>query len=170
MTSKQPVDWVDPLIDTANRRFFFFNTASRPFGMVNLSPDTVVGKGPWFSGYRYDEEYIHGFSHVHAWQLCGIPVLPVMGELDCTQGSETYKSKFSHERETARAGNYAVHLDDHDIDVELTSTARVGFHRYTFNRSGTAWVIIDLGAELSIPISDCYAHRSGPREDRKSVV
>ena len=42
---KQPVDWVDPLIDTANRRFFFLTTASHPFGMVNLSPDTRVG--PW---------------------------------------------------------------------------------------------------------------------------
>ena len=53
--SKQPVDWVDPLIDTANRRFFFLTTASHPFGMVNLSPDTRVGLEAWGSGYRYDD-------------------------------------------------------------------------------------------------------------------
>jgi putative alpha-1,2-mannosidase len=51
MTNKQPVDWVDPLIDSANRRFFFLTTASHPFGMVNLSPDTRVGQEAWSSGY-----------------------------------------------------------------------------------------------------------------------
>ena len=76
---KQPVDWVDPLIDSANRRFFFLTTASHPFGMVNLSPDTRVGLEAWGSGYRYDDECVHWFSHVHAWQLCGIPVMPTMG-------------------------------------------------------------------------------------------
>ena len=82
----QPVDWVDPLIDTANRRFFFLTTASHPFGMVNLSPDTRVGQEAWGSGYRYDDEYVHWFSHVHAWQLCGIPVMPTIGQLKGHQG------------------------------------------------------------------------------------
>ncbi|MCZ6633191.1 MAG: hypothetical protein O7G87_07280 [bacterium] len=48
-TGKHPVDWVNPLIDTANRRFFFFSSACRPFGLVNLSPDTVQG-GTWEAG------------------------------------------------------------------------------------------------------------------------
>ena len=39
--SISPADRVNPLIDTANRRFFFFSSACRPFGLVNLSPDTV---------------------------------------------------------------------------------------------------------------------------------
>jgi putative alpha-1,2-mannosidase len=60
-----PVAWVNPLIDTANRRFFFFSSACRPFGMVNLSPDTMQN-GAWGSGYRYYEPHILWFSHVHA--------------------------------------------------------------------------------------------------------
>ena len=32
--------FVDPLVDTHESRWFYFNSASRPFGMVNLSPDT----------------------------------------------------------------------------------------------------------------------------------
>ena len=38
----QPVDLVYPHIDSANSRWFFFSSACRPFGMVNLSPDMVT--------------------------------------------------------------------------------------------------------------------------------
>lgn len=33
------VDKVYPLIDASHSRWLFFSSASRPFGMVNLSPD-----------------------------------------------------------------------------------------------------------------------------------
>src|SRR5210317_1137798 len=102
MNKIEPVDWVDPLIDTANRRFFFLTTASRPFGMVNLSPDTRVGDDGWKSGYRYTDDYVHWFSHVHAWQLCGIPIMPTLGEMRGQQGSDGYKSRFSHDSEIAQ--------------------------------------------------------------------
>jgi len=41
---KSPADWVNPLIDTHKSRWFFFSSACRPFGMVNLSPDMVEFK------------------------------------------------------------------------------------------------------------------------------
>ena len=63
-TQKQPVDWVDPLIDTANRRFFFLTTAIRPFGMVNLRPDTRVGDAGFLNGYLYGDEHIRFFSRL----------------------------------------------------------------------------------------------------------
>ena len=72
----EPVEFVYPLLDTENSRWFFFASASRPFGMVNLSPDTEVD-GAWGSGYRYKVDTIRGFSHIHAWQLSGLSVLPV---------------------------------------------------------------------------------------------
>ena len=34
------VDMVDPYIMSARGRWFFFGTGKRPFGMVNLFPDT----------------------------------------------------------------------------------------------------------------------------------
>ena len=73
--SKSPVDWVDPLIDTHQSRWFYFNSASRPFGLVNLSPDTQT-RGSWKSGYLYGDKHIRCFSHIHAWQMSGIPVMP----------------------------------------------------------------------------------------------
>ena len=76
---KRPVDLVNPWLDAANSRWFYFSSATRPFGMVNLSPDMGVG-GAWDSGYRYDKDTINFFSHIHAWQLSGIPVMPTTGE------------------------------------------------------------------------------------------
>ncbi len=152
----RPVDWVNPLIDTANRRFFFFSSACRPFGTVNLSPDTVPSGG-WEAGYRYTRDAIHWFSHVHAWQLAGIPVLPTAGLMRGQEGSEAYKSRFTHERETVRPGYHAVTLEDYGVRAELTATDRVGFHRYTFERGGESNVLFDLGAEVGpSEISDAY--------------
>ena len=105
-----PVDWVDPLIDTHASRWFYFNSASRPFGMVNLSPDTQT-KGSWESGYLYGDKKIRCFSHIYAWQLSGIPVMPIAGEMMGHQGMDVYQSEFSHEDESvqwahaARDGN-----------------------------------------------------------------
>ena len=162
-TTKRPTDWVDPLIDSANRRFIFFTTASRPFGMVNLSPDTRVGGDDWQSGYRYTDRHVHGFSHLHAWQLCGLPVLPTTGPLRGPQGSEAYKSAFSHDTERAAPGYHALTLDDYAIRAELTATVRVGVHRYTFERAGDAWVIFDLGAPIILPMSDVFVRRLDAR-------
>jgi len=163
MVIRQPVDWVDPLIDTANRRFFFLTTASHPFGMVNLSPDTRVGQEAWGSGYRYDDEHVHWFSHVHAWQLCGIPVMPTMGELKGHLGSGAYKSSFSHGDEEALPGYHAVTLDDFGIRAELTATCRVGLHRYTFDQDGDAWIIFGLGETIMLPMSDCFVEQEDNR-------
>jgi predicted alpha-1,2-mannosidase len=161
---KQPVDYVDPLIDTVNRRFFFMTTASHPFGMVNLSPDTRVGLDAWKSGYRYTDDSIHCFSHVHAWQLCGIPMLPTLGEMRGSQGSDVYKSKFSHESEIAQAGYHSVLLEDYNIQAELTSTVRVGCHRYTFNEAGRAWILLDLPMAIMLPMSDTSVEQTSPNE------
>ena len=42
-------------------------------------------------------------------------------------------------------GYYKVELERYDIDVELTASERVGFHRYTYPSSKKSRVIIDLG-------------------------
>ena len=43
-----------------------------------------------------------------------------------------YRSFFSHQRETARAGYYSVHLLTPDVRAELTATTRCGMHRYSY--------------------------------------
>ena len=69
--AKQPVDWVNPQIDTVKPRWFYFNSACRPFGMVNLSPDTQT-KGDWDAGYRYKDDKHRVLQPIHGWQLAGL--------------------------------------------------------------------------------------------------
>lgn len=152
----EPVFLVDPFIDTANRRFTYFASACRPFGMVSLRPDTRATGGTWEAGYRYTDDTICWFSHIHSFQLAGIPVLPITGSLPNPLTPDMYRSGFSHDQETAEPGYYSVFLEDYNVQVELTATQRVGFHRYTFPDSETSYILFDLGHEIGPnTILDC---------------
>ncbi len=144
---EQFVDHVYPMLDAANSRWFYFSSACRPFGMVNLSPDMVV-KGTWGAGYRYNEDTIRCLSHVHAWQLSGIPVLPVTGQCKGPLGPDHYGSRYTHDNERVHPGYHEIFLESYGINVELTSTTRVGFHRYTFPRSEQGHILFDLSTTL----------------------
>ncbi len=142
------VDQVYPLLDTENSRWFLFASASRPFGMVNLSPDTQLN-GTWGSGYRYEVDTIKGFSHIHAWQLSGLSVMPFT--LNNTKKGAIYTdyySKFDHEKEEIFPGYHSVALERYNIKAELTSTKRTGFHRYTFPSRGKNGILFNLNAQL----------------------
>ena len=136
-----------PWLDSANSRWFFFNSATRPFGMVNLSPDTEVD-GAWGSGYRYDTLEIKGLSHVHAWQLSGPSVMPVSSTEKLARLKNDFYSPFSHERETVRPGYHQVHLDRWDIGVELTASKRAGFHRYRYPQGEPRRILIPMRGKL----------------------
>ena len=141
------VDYVYPQLDSENSRWFFFSSACRPFGMVNLSPDTEID-GAWGSGYRYKVDIIKGFSHIHAWQLSGISVMPIdLGKIDEKRAYEDYYSSFDHAKEKVSPGYHKLYLDRYAIGVELTSTKRVGFHRYNYNSNEGA-ILINLSGQL----------------------
>jgi len=149
-TGKQtllPADLVAPMVDAANSRFFYFNAATRPFGMVNLSPDMELD-GTWNSGYRYNEDTIRAFSHIHCWEMSGIPVLPVTGTFKGHLGPAAYGSFYSHQEEVAKPGYHKVVLKDYGITAELTSTTRVGFHRYRFPAASPAHILFDFTTVL----------------------
>lgn len=149
--AQDPVDLVYPHLDAANSRWFYFSSACRPFGMVNLSPDTELG-GAWGSGYRYHTEEIKGFSHVHAWQLSGVSVMPVSGrelkETGMNNIGKDYFSSFNHEDEIVKPGYHRVYLERYNTKVELTSTKRVGFHRISFPEDRNNAILLNLGGTL----------------------
>ncbi|MFV0540540.1 MAG: GH92 family glycosyl hydrolase [Aestuariibaculum sp.] len=139
--------YVNPFIGTGGAGHTFPG-ATTPFGMVQLSPDTRIdGRWEGCAGYHYTDSIIYGFSHTH---LNGtgisdygdILLAPTMGKPSFN--STEYASPFSHDNESASAGFYSVKLDKHDIDVRLTTSTRVGFHEYTFNKSGIANIILDM--------------------------
>lgn len=142
-----PVDAVWPWLDSANSRWFYFNSATRPFGMVNLSPDTEI-EGAWGSGYRYNTQEVKGFNHVHAWQLAGLSVLPVSQNRTLSEIEDDYFSAFSHDQEKVAAGFHSLTLSRYGIDVELTATTRVGFHNYVYNNSGPKQILLDFEGQF----------------------
>jgi predicted alpha-1,2-mannosidase len=138
---------VNPFIGTGGHGHTYPG-ATVPFGMVQLSPDTRID-GSWdgCSGYHYDDTIIYGFSHTHlngtgVSDYGDIMLMPIMGEPSFD--NKVYSSAFSHTNEKATAGFYSVKLDKHNIDVRLTTSTRVGFHEYTFNKEGLANIILDL--------------------------
>lgn len=131
-----------------------FPGATLPHGMVQLSPDTRLLGWDACSGYYYDDTSIMGFTHTH---LSGTGIgdygdilfMPVVGEKPLIAGTaenpdEGYRSRFSHEQESARPGYYQVLLQDDSINVELTATLRAGLHRYTYPKASDARLIVDM--------------------------
>jgi len=104
-----------------------FPGASVPNAMVQLSPITKFGSG---AGYEYENPQIYAFAHTNKghWNLCNIPLLPVSGDVNPAD----FASNFSHKNESAHPGYYQVYLERYGINVELTSTLRTGYHRYTY--------------------------------------
>ncbi|WP_246474152.1 GH92 family glycosyl hydrolase [Arenibacter arenosicollis] len=142
------VDLVYPHLDSENSRWFFFSSASRPFGMVNLSPDTEL-KGAWGSGYRYKTDTIKGFSHVHGWQISGLSVMPVsITPENKTTIYKDFYSKFNHDAEKVSPGYHYVEMERQGITAELTSTKRVGFHKYSFPKNGSPAILFNLNTLL----------------------
>jgi predicted alpha-1,2-mannosidase len=149
-------DYAKPLIGTADHGHVFPG-ATLPFGMVQLSPDTRDGSTDdayqdGSAGYHYSDTSIMGFSHNHLTgtgigDLGNILLMPTTGELKLVAGKEPgqgYRSRFAHDQEEARPGYYRVFLPDYKINVELTATARVGVHRYTFPEAADSHIILDL--------------------------
>ena len=71
-----------------------------------------------------------------------------------------YRSKFSHENESAEVGYYSVLLDDYNITAELTTTTRTGFHRYTFPENDSSRILIDLLTPSEYGYEISYTHIS----------
>lgn len=154
---------VEPRLGTNTGRWIAFSSACRPFGMVNLSPDTRIA-GDWGCGYRYDDTTVLGFSHIHAWQISGILVMPVIGAVDLSQGPEGWKSDFSHATEHCKPGDHRITLERYGIGVELTATQRVGVHRYTFPAGSDAGIVVDLASTLGpCDMGGCELRQTGPR-------
>jgi len=165
---RKPYQYVNPLIGTA-KMGHTFPGATVPFGAVQLSPDTdtlsyeengAYNKDvyKYCAGYQYDDPTIVGFSHTHFSgtghsDLGDFLVMPTVGKLQLNPGiaSNTatgYRSKYSHAEEHAEANYYQVRLQDYNINAELTTSERVGFHRYTFPKSDDAHIILDLTAGI----------------------
>ncbi|EEC94222.1 GH92 family glycosyl hydrolase [Parabacteroides johnsonii] len=144
---RNEVQYVNPFIGTGFHGHTFPG-ATRPFALVQVSPDTHIMGWDASSGYHYDDSQIYAFSHTHLsgtgiGDLGDVAILPFSGG-DSIRPVATFKK----ETEKATPGYYAVRLDNFGINVELTSTDRVGFHKYTYDNPKDRRVLLDLGHVL----------------------
>ena len=135
-----------------------FPGAATPFGMVQVSPNTVTG-GDNGSGYSYEHATIEGFAFTQmsgvGWygDLGNFLVMPTTGPLRKIAGREDgsvggYRSHYDKASERARAGYYGVYLTDYGIEAESSATPRCGILRFTFPESDTARIQIDLARRV----------------------
>ena len=159
------IERVNPIIGT-NGMGHTFPGACVPFGLVQLSPDTdtiphnVDGKYQprayeYCAGYQYKDSSIVGFSHTHFSgtghsDLGDILIMPTTGALKLNPGTATnpdggYRSRYSHNTEVSKPGYYEVLLSDYGVKAQLTTTQRVGVHKYTYPAQAKEQrIILDL--------------------------
>jgi predicted alpha-1,2-mannosidase len=163
---KTPADYVNPFIGASTSAAAAgvyhglgktFPGAATPFGMVQLSPNTITG-GDNGSGYSYEHEYIEGFAFT---QMSGIGwygdlgnflVTPTTGPLCLVAGRHKelsgYRSRYSKADEVAQAGYYAATLTDNHIRVEATATPHSGMLKFTFPENKQSRIQIDLARRV----------------------
>lgn len=143
--------FVDPYIGSDYHGHVFVG-ANVPFGAVQLGPNNETQGWDWCSGYHYSDSILIGFAHTHLsgtgiGDLGDIIFMPVSDaynpEVD-KDSSFNWKSTYSHDRESVEPGYYSVHVERYNIDAELTTTERVGFHKYQYNSGENSFVVVDL--------------------------
>lgn len=170
---KQNIFYVDPFIGTGGHGHTYPG-ATVPFGMLQVTPVNGISKWDWCSGYHYSDNIAIGFSHLALsgtgiGDLADVLLMPINKELDLSpmptsRDSLNYKSKYTHSNETASPGYYQVFLENHNVNVELTTNKRTAYHKYTYKESDAQSVVIDLGFAMnwdralktSITIEDEY--------------
>lgn len=165
--AQEPADYVNPFIGASTSVGAAgiyhglgktFPGAATPFGMVQLSPNTITG-GDNGSGYSYEHTTIEGFAFT---QMSGVGwygdfgnflVMPSTGPLQTAAGraehpEEGYRSSYSKQDEKAAAGYYAVKLKEQPINVEMTAAPHSGIMRFTFPANQQSRIQIDLARRV----------------------
>ncbi len=145
--------FVDPRIGTGGHGHVFYG-ANVPYGFIQLGPTSIPQSWDWVSGYHVSDSTVIGFPHTHLsgtgiGDLHDINVMPVVGEVTYSRGdASSYKtglwSYSNRSKEVVTPGYYRTHLSRYNVDVELTATKRVGFHKYTFLGNESPAIVFDM--------------------------
>ena len=168
----KPSAYVNPNIGADHSRWFFYTPGAVPFGMAKLGPSTngTYGNEQGWEAVGYEDRHgsIDGFPCLHEFQVGGISLMPVVGELQTTPGSledpdSGFRSRFDKTCETASPGYYSVVLSDYGVQAELTATQRVGYQKFTFPKSDKSHIVFNIGNRQgeSGAVRDAYIRCDG---------
>ncbi|TWO34651.1 glycoside hydrolase family 92 protein [Seonamhaeicola sediminis] len=175
-TKEVPKDYtvyVNPFIGTQNEGHTFPG-ATTPLGMVQPSPESYNTHYEGYemdhiAGYQYNDPWLIGFTQTHlngvgCPSMSDILLQPLNTDTINSNSRFNYKSTYKKESEVATPGYYKVYLDDFKVQVELTASEHVAYHRYTFDDPENAKLLIDLQYGVSwdineIPLNILEAHQ-----------
>lgn len=167
-TATAPADRVNPFIGASTSTEAAgvyhglgktFPGATTPFGMVQVSPNTISG-GDNSPGYSYEHKTIEGFAFTQmsgvGWfgDLGNLLVMPTTGSrMHTIAGREDgsiagWRSHYDKSSEEAEAGWYRVRLADYGITAESSATQHCGILRFTYPEADTARIQIDLARRV----------------------
>ncbi|MGM9749121.1 MAG: GH92 family glycosyl hydrolase, partial [Candidatus Cryptobacteroides sp.] len=165
--AQEPADYVNPFIGASTSHSAAgslhglgktFPGATTPFGMVQVSPNTITGMDN-SSGYSDEHTTIEGFPLTQmsgvGWsgELGNFLLMPTTGPLKTIAGKEDgsisgYRSKYDKNTETAQAGYYKVDLTDYGIRVETSATTHCGAYKITFPKNDLSRIQVDLARRV----------------------
>ena len=153
-----PVDYVNPLIGS-DSSFELSNgntypAIARPWGMNFWTPQTGMMGDGW--GYTYKSEKMVGIKQTHQpspWinDYGAFSLMAGIGELKVKEDDR--KLSFNHTNEVVQPHYYSVLFHEIDTKVELTTTERSAYFRFSFPKVEEANIIIDAfnkGSEIMI--------------------
>jgi predicted alpha-1,2-mannosidase len=139
----------NPLQGTDSKRSFShgneYPAIALPFPMNTWAPYTQPQSDSFY--YQYNQDKIRGIRQTHqpsAWiaDYANFSLMPVSGKLAVTENDRA--STFSHKNEIAQPSYYKVHLDTWDATAEVTPTLRAARFRFTFDKPGDPYVVLDV--------------------------
>lgn len=143
-TNAQYHQYVDPLIGSEGDGHIFIGP-SCPYGMVKPGPDCDVHSN---SGYSPDlNKAIYGFSQVHVSGTGGGPKYGNIAVMPFDGSNVSINQESLRENEKVALGYYSVDLKKSNITTEITTSPRVAYYRFLYNKTKQA-IKIDLGEYL----------------------
>ena len=143
-----PVDFVNPLIGT-DSSFELSNgntypAIARPWGMNFWTPQTGNMGNGWAYTYESDKMWVlnrlinlaHGLMIMVLFSL-----MPNVGEIKVLEDQR--KQSFKHNNEVVQPYYYSVLLHEISTKIELTTSERSAYFRFTFPEVSNANIIID---------------------------
>lgn len=122
-----------------------------PNGMNFWTAQTQDTERKCIAPYYYKDTVCQGFRNSH-WIVGGctqdygsMTLMPLSGTLRCQP--EARGNRFSHDREVAYPFCYTLYLQDDDILTAMTGRSRSAIFRFTYNRGGDAFLVVNPNSD-----------------------
>ncbi|KAF1949908.1 glycosyl hydrolase [Byssothecium circinans] len=129
----------------------FPGVVAKPFAMVKLGPDVVLGTADAYSGYLPSGN-IFGFSMMHESGTGGAPKYGVVSQMPATSNVSNPLADISQDRSAADQGSVGYYKSQlaNGVAVELSATEHAGLYQYTFPSNAAApSIVVDASHVLN---------------------